>query len=180
MLRGVEDWGMEGVKLLIDTFCDAPEVNPIAECAIDLGIPMLIHAFHKATFNYANESTGVHVAALARRYPEAKIIMAHLGGNAYHAVPMIRDCPNVWVDYSGSMFRGDELRYTVEQLGAERVLHGSDLACCSHLTNYGLAMDPWFTREQRELILYRNAQKLFDRSFRPKASYDDVGEVAPV
>ena len=90
-------------------------------------VPVLIHAFYKATGQYPNESTGRNVARVAARYPELKIIMAHLGGNCYDGLPAIRSFPNVWVDYSGSIFRADELPYALEMVGANRILHGSDM-----------------------------------------------------
>lgn len=163
--RGIEEQGMDGVKLWISTFCDVPEVNPIAELAIDYGVPMLVHAFYKATGQYPNESIGKNVAVLARRYPELKIIMAHLGGNCYDGIPAIRDCPNVWVDYSGSVFRADELDYALEHVGEDRIVHGSDMPG-AYLMSYGQVLGLHVSDAVREKILWRNAVKLFDRNFR--------------
>ena len=158
--RGIEERGMEGTKFWVSTLCDAPEVDRVAEWIIRYRIPLLVHAFHKATGQYPNESTGQQVAALARRYPEMSIIMAHMGGNCYHGIPAIRACPNVFVDYSGSIFRANELDYALESIGAERILFGTDMpgAC---LVSLGQLEASSATPYERELICYRNAQRLF-------------------
>lgn len=163
--RGIEEQGMLGMKLWIDVFCDDPCVYPLIEKTIDYGVPVLIHAFYKANGQMQYESIGTHVANLAKRYPEAKLIMAHLGGNSYHGIPAIRHCANVWVDYSGSIFRGDDLEYAVECLGSERIMHGSDMPG-SYLVNYGQVLEARISQAEKENILYRNALKVFDRSFR--------------
>lgn len=163
--RGIEDKGMAGIKLWISSFCDDPVVDPIAEQAMTYGIPVLIHSFHKTSGAYLHESNGFHVGNLARRFPKLKIIMAHLGGNAYHGIPCICDCPNVWVDYCLSSFFGDALQYTLDAIGPERVLHASDMPG-NYIVNLGKLLETDLTEAERELVLYRNAQKLFDRSFK--------------
>lgn len=160
--QGIEEYGMSGMKLWIATFCDDPKVFPLIEQCIAYNIPVMLHAWKKSVGQYAHESTGVHVANLAKQYPEAKLVMAHLGGNCYHGVRAIRDYPNVMTDFSGSIFRGDDLNYTVEQLGAERILFGSDMPG-SYLVNLGQVEEAALTAEQRELIYYKNALRMLNR-----------------
>ncbi len=163
--RGIEEQGMSGVKLWVATTCDAPEVEPLAEKMIEYGVPVLIHSFYKVVGQLHYESTGEHVANLARKFPKLKILMAHLGGNAYHGIPCIRDLPNVWVDYSLSSYWGDMLPYAYEILGAERILHGSDLPGI-YTSNLGKILEVDMTEEERELIFWKNSEKLFDRNFK--------------
>lgn len=158
--RGVEDFGAIGVKLWVSRLCDDPCVNPVVERAIEYGIPVLIHCWHKVHHQFPQESVGSHVANLARRYPEAKLIMAHLGGNCYHGLPAIRDFANVRCDFSGSIFRGGELEYAVHTLGADRVLFGSDLPNF-YLDCYGQVLEADLPQEDKEKILWRNASSLF-------------------
>lgn len=163
--RGIEEQGMSGMKLWVCTFCDDPHVYPLIEKTIEYGVPTLVHAFHKANGQVPNETIGENVANLARRYPEAKLLMAHFGGNCYNGIPAIRDCPNVWCDYCGSIFRGDELQYGIEQLGVDRILFGTDMAG-SYLVNLGQVLELDLSQEDREKILSGNALKLLDRNFR--------------
>jgi len=160
----VEDYGMCGVKLWVATFCDDPLVNPIVEQCIEYRIPMLVHAFHKAIDQLEFESLGQNIANLAKRYPEAKIIMAHLGANCQRELRPIQKCRNVWADFSGSIFHSDDLCYAKKILGADRLLFGSDMPDVSFLVSYGQILEADFTEEEREKILSRNAIKLFQRS----------------
>lgn len=161
MLRhAMEDQGAVGLKIWMSTTCDDPHVNPLVEQMIEYKAPILIHSFHKAVGQLPFETTGEHVANLAKRYPESKLLMAHLGGNAYHGLPPIRDFENVSVDISSSIYRGDELAYSIEMLGEDRILFGTDLvgACFSNL---GQIEDLELSDEARDKIMYKNAQKLF-------------------
>lgn len=165
--RYIEEPGFVGVKLWVSTLCDDPCVNPVVEKAIDYGVPVLLHAFHKATGQLPNESVGINVRNLALRYPEAKLIMAHLGGNCYDGIPAIRDCENVWADISGSIFRADDLIYAVESIGADRILFGTDLPG-SFAVNYGEVLEANISEDEKNKILYKNTLVLFDRNFKIK------------
>ncbi len=164
--RACEDRGFEIIKLWCCTTADDVSVDPIMDYAEENGIPVLFHSFHKATKQVENESTGIHVARIARRHPKTKILMAHLGGNAYDGIPSIRDCKNVWCDHSGSIFHGDDINYTVEQIGVERLLLGSDMPGGPYLINVGQVLGADLSEEERDMIFYKNAKKLLDRSFR--------------
>lgn len=163
--RGVEQYGMSGMKLWVATYCDDPLVFPLVEKCIEYNIPILIHSFHKAVDQLPYETTGVHVARLADRYPNAKLLMAHFGGNCYHGIRALRGYRNVWHDFSGSPFRRDDVDYAVERVGADRIVFGSDMPI-TYLVNYGQVEEADLTEEQREMIYSKNALQLFDRSYR--------------
>ncbi|MEG1752613.1 MAG: amidohydrolase family protein, partial [Christensenella sp.] len=153
--NGYENYGMSGVKLWVSNFCDDTEVFPVIEFCIERDWPVLIHSFHKAIGQLPHETTGPNVAALARRYPNAKLLMAHLGANCYHGIKAIKNCPNVMVDFSGSIFRRDDIDYTVEMLGADRIMFGTDLPQPgSFLSNLGRVMEAELSQEQRDKIMY--------------------------
>ena len=161
MLRtAMEDWGFVGLKVWMSTTCDDHYIDPIVEQMIEYKAPILIHSFHKAVGQLPFETTGEHVARLAERYPESKLLMAHLGGNAYHGLPCIRDYKNVWVDMCFSICRGDELQYALEMLGEDRILFGTDLPgggqeCCGKLNELNVS------QEVKDKIAYKNALELF-------------------
>ncbi len=158
-----QDQGFEMIKLWCCTFADDLSVDPIMEYACENGIPVLFHAFKKSAEQIPNESTGIHVANIARRHPHTKIVMAHFGGNCYDGIPCIRDLHNVWCDQSGTPFHRNEIQYAVENLGAERVLFGTDNAYVSNIAQV-LAAD--ISEEQKEMIFSGNARKLLDRNYR--------------
>ena len=164
--KGIEEQNMIGAKVWVSDKCDSENMNSIAEKLIDYNVPILIHAFKKSISQVANENTSVNVRNLALRYPELKIIMAHVDGNCYHGAQNVRDLKNVWVDVSGTTNRTNEIEYTVENLGEDRVLFGTDLPGCSFAIPYGKVLEADISSEAREKILYKNTQKLFDTSFR--------------
>ena len=163
--RGIEEQGYEGVKIWISEKCDSNHMDKVAEKTIEYGVPMLIHCFHKSRNQLEKESVGKNIANLAKRFPELKIIMAHMGGNPYNGIPMIKDIKNVWVDISCSFFHSDYLDYTVENIGADRVLFGTDMRG-PFLNNVGKVLHANITDEERELIFYKNALKILDRNYR--------------
>lgn len=162
MKRGVEEQGMEGVKLWVSVLCDDPRVNEIAEKCIGYDIPMLVHSFHKSVGQLAFESTGEHVRGLALRYPELKIIMAHMGGNPYHGLRCVSDLENVYPDISGTMSGKGEIEYALECVGADRLLFGTDMPmggrqCIARIEE--LEADEGVKRK----ILHDNAVKILGR-----------------
>ncbi len=161
--RAIEEQGFEMIKCWCCTFADDPSVDPVMEYAEAAGVPVLFHSFKKSTVQVKNETTGVHVANIARRHPRTKILMAHFGGSAYHGIPAVRDLPNVWCDMCGTPYMGEEMNYAREFLGAERILFGTDNA---FLSNIGQVLGAGFTTEEQEMVFYKNARKLLDKNFR--------------
>lgn len=161
--KGIEEYGMSGMKLWIATYCDDPRVFPLVEKCIDYHIPILVHAFHKAVGQLECESLGINVAKLAETYPEAKIIMAHLGANCYRELKPVCHLKNVSVDISGSIFRGDDVNYAKKMVGADRILFGSDMPGASFLVNYGQIKGADLDENERDLIFYKNALKILER-----------------
>ncbi len=159
--KAVEEDDAKGIKLWVATTCNSPQVNKVAEFAIDHDLPILIHTFHKYHLQLADESTGEHVAALAGRYPEAKLIMAHLGGDAYHGLKCIRNHKNVWTDVSGSNFRNGDVEYAVKIVGEDRILFGTDAFSMPFHTNIGKVDGAAISEQAKEKIFWKNAFRLF-------------------
>ena len=93
--------GFRGVKLWVATYCDDPRVDPLLAEAIRYQLPVMVHCWVKVgkaspqSGNLPCESTPMQLGALARRFPEARLIMAHLGGDWEYGVKVARDCPNI-------------------------------------------------------------------------------------
>ena len=156
--KGIEKQGMIGMKIWVSCLCDDACCDKLYDYCGGNNVPVLIHAFAKSSGQLPAEATAVHVADAARRHPGTKFIMAHLGGNSYHGIRMIRDLPNVWTDFSGGPFRCDDIPYVIDLLGAERILFGTDNA---YAMNYGQVLEAQLPKEQKEQILFRNAAVLF-------------------
>lgn len=132
--RCVQEHGFIGVKLYNEYFCTDPVVFPVIEAAIDLGVPILQHAghIHYPMKDQPRISDGGRIAELAKRYPEAKLICAHLcgGGDWEWTVKALRDAPTVYLDTSGSVPDDATVETAAKVLGVDRVLFGCDQSMC--------------------------------------------------
>lgn len=166
MRRCIEDLGMVGVKLWVAAYSNDPRVFPLVEKAMEYGIPILQHAWHKATGNLPHESKPGRVAELALRYPRAHIIMAHIGGDWERGIEAVKDCPNIAVDTSGSIMDMGMVEYAVQELGAHRVLFGSDTHGVDLSAAVAKIVDADVTESDRKLLLGENMHRLLDRRVR--------------
>ena len=82
MKRTIEDWGFRGIKLhpQVDRYpANHRElVHPIIELAMRYDIPVWFHTGH------APNATPTLVGSLARTFPEAKIVMGHMGSGMFY------------------------------------------------------------------------------------------------
>ncbi|BBH22817.1 hypothetical protein Back11_41620 [Paenibacillus baekrokdamisoli] len=156
----IEDDSMIGIKLWVATYCNDPLVFPFVEQAIAYRAPILIHAWRKTVGQLAYESTAFHVADLAERYPEANIIMAHMGGQVESAMNTIAPYSNVRIDTSGTPIGTAEVMIAVERLGADRVIFGSDLPIACLASNIGKVIGAGLSPQQLELVMGGNMEKI--------------------
>ncbi len=152
--------GMAGIKLWISCYADDPAVFPIAEKAIELNLPVLQHAWRKWTGNLPTESDPRHVARLAERYPALKLCMAHIGGDWEYGLKAVRHCPNVSVDTSGSLAHTGMLEMAISELGADRVIWGTDMPGADFLYTFAKVERAPITARTKEKILSVNAQRM--------------------
>ena len=130
--RCVNDLGFVGVKLYHHYFMDDPVQFALTEKCIDLDIPILIHAGHvtdpETTKMQPRISDGVHMANIAKRYPEATFIMGHIGGGGdwQWSIKAMADTPNVYADMGGSVHDRPLIEESVKYLGANRILFATD------------------------------------------------------
>lgn len=128
--RCVKEYGMIGVKLYYQYFISDPACYQMIEKCIDLNIPILMHA-SKLNYHPWEQpfvSNGPHFAEIAKRYPEAKIIMAHIGGGGdwEWSLKAIAESPSILMDVSGSVCEDQIIERSVREIGAKRMLFGTD------------------------------------------------------
>jgi uncharacterized protein len=124
--RCVRDGPMIGVKLWVAKHCDAAELDPILEQATELTAPVLQHTWIKISGNLPGESTPQELAQLAARHPNATIICGHTGGDWEQGIRAVRPRANVFVELGGGDPTAGFTEMVVRELGANRVLFGSD------------------------------------------------------
>lgn len=158
--RCVSGKGFRGIKLWVSTKASDPGLDVIMEKALEHRIPVLQHTWYKSMGNRQGESDPGDVACLASRFPEAVIIMAHLGGCGIRGVIDIERFPNVLVETGGSQPASGILETAVKRLGPERILFGSDTPCRSFPSQLGRIYGAGISRKQKEMILRENALNL--------------------
>jgi len=164
--RCVVDGGMVGVKLYFQYRIDEPLQFPIVERCIDLGVHILMHASHPTAPENINSrmrvSSGEHFVEIAKRYPEAMIVCGHIGGGGdwEWQIKALRDAPSVYLDTSGSVIDQGMIERCVRDLGAGRLLFGTDM---NHVRGVGKLLDAKITKRQRRKIFGENFKKILDR-----------------
>jgi predicted TIM-barrel fold metal-dependent hydrolase len=119
--------GFRGLKLEIANNAHDACMRPVMEAAERHGLPVLQHTWSMTKIRQRGfHSDPADTALLARRFPQVRVIMAHLTGCGVRGVLEAKGVDNLWVDTSGAAPEAGIVPYAVEQLGAERVLYGSD------------------------------------------------------
>jgi len=126
--RAVQTLGLHGLFLhpWEEGFrVNAPLLDPLLQRCAELGLPVLIAA------GYPWLAEASQIGDLARRFPSVQMVMTHGGqinisglGQA-DALFVLRTYPSVSIETSG-VYRQDFLEDVVAELGAARVLFGSN------------------------------------------------------
>ena len=148
------------VKLWQATRANDPLNDPVYEACQEHRMPVLLHCFTAYPGSAPGQSTAEDIADVARRYPALVIQMAHLGGDFIRGAEAVAPFPHVLADFSGSYGERGMVDYAVERLGAERVLFGSDMPGSDFYHNLGKVLGADLTDEQRDLVLWRNAERV--------------------
>ena len=158
--RCVRDGPMVGVKLWVARRCNAPEVDPIVERAVRMNVPILQHTWLKVSGNGPGESTPSDLAELATRHPRASFIDAHTGGDWELGIRALRPARNVSTCIAGFDPTAGCVEMAVRELGAERVIYGSDAAGRSFASQLAKVMGAESPESARRLVLGANLQRL--------------------
>lgn len=132
---GHQELGLKGIKLMpmyAGFFPQDSTLDPLWSYAQKHGLPVLLHTGTTFVSQGPLETTlPRHLDAVARRYPDVKIIMAHLG-HPYEGecVAVIRKHPNVYADVSALHYRPWQLFHSlmlVHEYGVwNKLLFGTD------------------------------------------------------
>lgn len=166
--RCVQDGPMVGVKLWVATRADDANLDPIIQRATELQAVIFQHTWLKTTGNLPGESTPMELVRLAARHPDAKFICGHTGGNWEQGIRAIRSSPNIATDLAGSDPVSGFTEMAVRELGADRVLYGSDVPGRSFATQLAKVLGADLTDDSRRLILAGNLKRLLEPIMKQK------------
>jgi len=160
------DQGMMGIKLYNQYKIWDPAVRATIEKAIQERIPILEHAGYQTTPKYQAQQPNISHAGdfvrVAREYPEAMLIEAHIGGGGdwEWAIKQLRQAPSVYLDTSGSVIDDGMVEMAARELGADRLLFGTDM---SMEAGVGKVLGADLPAEDKEKIFWRNMSAILQR-----------------
>ena len=158
--RCVRDGPMVGVKLWVAQRCNAPELDPIIERATALKAVVFQHTWLKITGNLPGESTPMDLAELAARHSRATIFCGHSGGDWERGLRVIRPLKNLYADLAGGDPTAGFTEMAVRELGAERVIYGSDVGGRSFASQLAKVHGANIPESAKRLILAENLKRL--------------------
>ncbi|MBI1786868.1 MAG: amidohydrolase family protein [Acidobacteria bacterium] len=163
-LREIEHCHQEYGFVWLGEFCnymtgyryDTPEWAEVMKLAARLKLVIQIHT---------NVREMEH---LAEKFPEATIVFPHLGGNRddiFKRIDIVARHKNTHIELSGSgIERVGILEKAVKEIGADRVLYGSDFTINEPSAVIARVKNAFLTAEDREKILFRNVERLLARA----------------
>jgi len=135
MRHGHKELGLRGIKLMpmyAGFYPNDRSLDPLWSYAQEHGLPVLLHTGTTFVSQAPLDCTlPRHIDEVAIRFPEARIIMAHLG-HPYEGecIVVVRKHPNVYTDISALHYRPWQLFHSlmlVQEYGVwDKVLLGSD------------------------------------------------------
>ncbi|TAM81970.1 MAG: amidohydrolase [Acidobacteria bacterium] len=155
-------------ELEADVRCNNPALDPIVERAVSLKAPILQHTWIKTNGNEPGESTPCDLVELAKRHPQAQFICGHTGGNWELGIRAIRDVKNICAEIAGSDPTSGFVEMAVRELGAERVIYGSDAGGRSFASQMAKVVGAEIPNSAKELILGGNLRHLLQASLEAK------------
>lgn len=163
-LREIEQCSQQYGFVWLGEFCnymtgyryDTPEWTEVMKLATQLNLVMQIHA---------NTREMQH---LGENFPDTTIVFPHLGGtkeDIFARIAIVARHKNAYIDLSGSgIERVGILEKAVQEIGADRVLYGSDFTINEPSAVIARVRNAFLTAEDRERILFRNVERLLTRA----------------
>jgi predicted TIM-barrel fold metal-dependent hydrolase len=154
--RCVVNGPMVGVKLWVAQHCNTPEAERLVKRAHELKAVVFQHTWFKAGENYAGESTPSELAELAQRLDGKPIICGHTGGDWEKGIRAIAAQKNIFADLAGSDPVAGYTEMAVRELGANRVIYGSDASGRSFASQLAKVHGADISEDAKRLIFAEN------------------------
>lgn len=178
----IEQWDMKGLKMhpAAGFFPTDEILYPFYEKCADWGVPIVFHTgAQPAAPVRLDTGRPVFIAEAACKFPDTKMIMAHIGMDLWNEAVMFgKLIPNVYFDISYHQFSYvswgaqkfyEWLRFLINECGAGKIMWATD----SPLPDQMMAPDLWmkvfthreteirFTEEEIVLIMSGTANEVF-------------------
>lgn len=155
--------GFRGIKLEIANNASHPAMRHVAKAARIFNLPVLQHSWSTTIIkDRQHQSDPVDTCRFARRFPDVRIIMAHLTGIGFRGVLEAKGLPNVWVDTSGGYPEEGLIEFAAEHLGADHVLYGSDLPIRENSVTIRRILGAKISAADKQRMLFGNTARLLN------------------
>ena len=168
-----DDWPQEldrcldlviGIKLWTSLSQDAVDFDQtivLLKRAAACNLPVLIHTWNGNPPDRPGQIDLKRFADLARKVPECKMIAAHSGGNWRQSVGVLKGLPNTWCDVCGGYPAAGMVEQLVADIGADRILFGSDATGRSYPSQYAKVLFADVDERIKQMICSENVIKLY-------------------
>jgi predicted TIM-barrel fold metal-dependent hydrolase len=153
----IEGLGMVGMKWWVAVRASDPRGDMFFAQAAEYQVPILLHAWVKATGNTPGESFPDDVRVAAQRFPETIFLMAHRGGDWQYGKKAARGMDNIYVDIGGPHEMGI-VEEMAADVGADHLVLGTDNVDASRCI--GMVQGAQISEWERAQILGGTAQSL--------------------
>ncbi|MGD7732084.1 amidohydrolase family protein [Propionibacteriaceae bacterium G57] len=126
------------------------------ELATDHGLPVLQHTWGPDV---------VDLADLANDVPGSRVIAGHMGADAWRLIPeAARRSDRIWFEPCWSQPEAGRIRWVVDQVGADRLVFGSDATLIDPSVTLGAIAAADLSEPERAAVLGGNARELLGLS----------------
>jgi len=157
-----------GLKLWIACRCNHTRLDPLVRAAAEHHATIHQHVWDKTSGNSDNESRPADLAELARRHPETQFIAMHTGGNWENGIRALRGSANVSAELAGSEPTSGFAEMAVRELGANRVIWGSDAGGRSFASQLSKVLGADISDSDKQKILADNFRRHVERALKFK------------
>ena len=151
---------MVGIKLWVAGKCSDEAIDAIIKRAAELKAVIFQHTWFKVTGNLPGESSPLDLLTLARRHPDVPLICGHTGGDWERGIRAIRSAPNVSIGLGGFDPTAGVTEMAVSELGARRVIYGSDIGGRSFASQLAKVKGADIPDKAKQLILGQNLRRM--------------------
>jgi len=164
LARWADEPGMIGIKLHPDLHgypLDGGRYAPVWEYAERTGMPVLTH-----TWSGSDVDDPALLASVFERHPEVRVLAGHSGAVADgfpRVIELATRYPNLYLEICGSFFTGRWLARMVGELGAHRVIYGSDFPFIDLRYSIGRVLFAELPLADRRMVLGTAFRALVDK-----------------
>ena len=166
--RCIQQGPMVGIKLWVGRKCSDQDLDPIIRRCGDLKALIYQHTWLKVAGNLPGESTPMDLARLAKRHPTVPIICGHTGGEWTRGIRAVRSAQNVSIGIGGGEPQAGFVEMAVRELGAKRIIYGSDAGGRSFATQLSKVYGARIADADKRLILGGNLRRMLTPILRAK------------